>query len=278
MNGVEQSCQAQRNVNQSCSAHSRWEPGTVEHLRMEQICAEPSRPAQPHLEQTIRRSREAYRNHMLHTPVSSFEFLIGQILTVRSRYWIMQLILLMVVVVSLILMQQNRFKINSYEYFAIMAPLTVICSIPELWRNLSSGSYEVENTTFYDLRKVYFARLVLVGMMDLILLTVLVIGVSNISNGSVYDSILYFFVPFNLNCSVCFFLLCSPKRLHSQSVAIGCCGMIGIGWYTMMNQLRLYEWIQKKVWIGLLAGSFLFLSYVCVRSIKMSRFYCEMEG
>ncbi len=165
---------------------------------------------------------------------------------------------------------------NKISYCSIYAPLLIIFSIPELWRNISAASYEVEGTTYFDLRKLYFSRLVLVGMMDLILATVLTVITVQTSGFSAYEAVIYFFVPFNLNCCICFTLLCSKRKICSELISAVCCIGGAMFWYLIVKQYHVYELLQMKIWYLLLILSFSYLVFAGKRILESSRGYLEV--
>lgn len=226
--------------------------------------------------QTIDAAKKEYNRQMLLEPMNGFEFLFQQMMTLSKRYWIMQLIVFFVAVFCLRFMNvYDGMNENKIIYCAIFAPLLIIFSIPELWRNISTNTYEVENTTYYDLRKVYLSRLVLVGMLDLIIATLLIGIVVQSSEFSVHEAVIYFFVPFNFNCCICFSLL-SSRKISSELIAVsGCISGAGI-WYLLVKDYHVYELLQMKTWYLLLILSLVYLVFVGRRIVESSRNYLEV--
>ncbi|SFD28190.1 hypothetical protein [Clostridium uliginosum] len=227
--------------------------------------------------QTIDASKKEYRRQMLLEPMNRLEFLFQQMLSLSKRYWLTQLIVFFVAAFSLGFMNLHEgISENKMSYCAIFAPLLIIFSIPELWKNISTNTYEVENTTYFDLRKVYLSRLVLVGMLDLILLTILTVITAQIGGFSLYESAIYFFVPFNFNCCICFSLLLSKRRICSELLAGGSCISGAVFWYLLVKDYHVYELLQMKIWYVLLILSLGYLIFVGKRIVKCSKCYLEV--
>ena len=226
--------------------------------------------------QTIDVAKKEYRKQMLLEPMNCFEFLFQQMLYLNKRYWLTQLAVFFAAAFSLGFMNlYDGIGENKIRYCAIFAPILIIFSIPELWKNISTNAYEVENTTYYDLRKVYLSRLVLVGMFDLIIATLLTVIIVQGSGFSTYEAIIYFFVPFNFNCCICFSLLCS-RKICSEFIAVSACISGAAFWYLLVKNYHVYELLQIKTWYLLLILSFLYLVFVGVRVVESSRNYLEV--
>lgn len=226
--------------------------------------------------QTIDAAKREYRRQMLLEPMTGFEFLFQQMLSLNKRYWLTQLIVFFAAAFSLGFMNLcNGISENKIRYCAIFAPLLIIFSIPELWKNISTNTYEVENTTYYDLRKVYLSRLVLVGMLDLIIATLLTGIIVHTSGFSAYEAVIYFFVPFNFNCCICFSLLCS-RKICSELIAVSGCISGAVFWYLLVKDYHIYESLQMKTWYLLLVLSLLYIVFVGGRILESSRNYLEV--
>lgn len=223
--------------------------------------------------QTIDAAKKDYRRQMLLQPMNSWEFLFQQMLSLSKEYWITQLVVFFVAAFGLGFINISE---NKMSYCAIYAPLLILFSIPELWKNISTNTYEVENTTYFDLRKLYLSRLVLVGMMDLILLSLLTVITVQTGGFSLYDAVIYFFVPFNFSCCICFSLLCSKRKICSELLAVGSC-ISGAGfWYLLVKDYHVYELLQMRIWYALLILSVGYLIFSGKRIMESSR--CYLEG
>ncbi|WPC44016.1 hypothetical protein [Clostridium sp. JS66] len=229
------------------------------------------------MKRTIELSKKQYLKQIISEPVNSLEFLFEQMQYLSKNYWITQILVFFTAVCSLVVMNQYNFIGNKAAYCAILTPLLIIFAIPELWKNISAGAFEVENTTYFDLRKLYFARLLLVGMLDLIIATILVIAAVNIIKFSIYEAVIYFFVPFNFTSCICFSLLCRKKRLCSEVLALGICIIQATLWYVLVNNYHIYAMLQMKIWYLLLLLSFCYMVFAGKKIIKYSRYYCEIQ-
>ena len=223
--------------------------------------------------ETIDAAKKEYRRQMLLEPMNRGEFLFQQMLSLSKRYWLTQLVVFFAAAFSL---GFGGISKNKMSYCAIYAPLLIVFSIPELWKNISTNTYEVENTTYFDLRKLYLSRLVLVGMLDLILLTILTVITAQTGGFSLYESAIYFFVPFNVNCCICFSLLWSKRKICSELLAVGSCISGSVFWYVLVKDYHVYELLQTRTWYVLLILSLGYLIFAGKRIVECSRCYLEV--
>ena len=228
--------------------------------------------------QTIDVAKKEYRRQMLLQPMNSLEFLFQQMLSLSKKYWLTQLIVFFAAAFSLGFMNlYEGIGENKISYCSIFAPLLIIFSIPELWKNISTNTYEVENTTYFDLRKVYLSRLVLVGMLDLILLSLLTVITVQTGGFSPYEAVIYFFVPFNFNCGICFSLLWSKRKICSELLAVGSCISGAFFWYLLVKNYHVYELLQIKTWYVLLIVSLGYIIFAGKRIVESGRYYLEVS-
>ena len=68
----------------------------------------------------------------------------------------------------------------------ILAPSFVILILPELWKNRSNGAMEVEGATFFSIKNIYAARMLLFGMVDVCLLSVFLITSTFVVTDCIY--------------------------------------------------------------------------------------------
>ncbi len=226
--------------------------------------------------QTIEAAKKEYQRQMLLEPMNMWEFLFQQMTSLSKSYWFTQLTVFFVAAFSLGFLNLHEvISENKMSYCAIYGPLLIIFSIPELWKNISTNTYELENTTYFDLRKVYLSRLVLVGMLDLIVATILTVITVKTSGFSPYGAVIYFFVPFNLNCCICFSLLCSKIKICSELLAVCSCISGAFIWYLLVNNYHVYELLQMKTWYVLLGLSLVYLIFSGKRIVKSGKCYLE---
>jgi hypothetical protein len=157
-----------------------------------------------------------------------------------------------------------------YRDASVLIPVFVILIIPELWKNIRTKSWEIENSAFYTLRQVYSARLLLFGIADLLLFSIFFTTTAITMQITLYDMIIQCILPFNLTCCICFGILCS-RRFRSEYTAISFC-MIGAAiWHQIVISGKLYASVSEAVWLVILGLSGVYLVFAVHRLMGVSR-------
>lgn len=212
----------------------------------------------------IRKSKDAFYENEQNRPVSWPEFLFWQASYIQKRWWIFQAVILVILWWFLTTAHSD---IYLQRGIGAMAPLFAVMLLPELWKNRSTGSVEIEGASFYSLRQIYAARMLLLAMADVLLLSVFFLTASFTVSVTVGEIMLQFFLPFNVTCCICFRTLYS-RRFESEYFAMGLCMLWTAVWYIAVLRSDLYETISKTVWLGAVLLSALYLCYSIYRSLK----------
>ncbi len=203
--------------------------------------------------------------------ISYFDFLLTQARTVQKRWWLIQAALLAALWCLLSLPGSAR---DVRTLTGAVAPLLAVAALPELWKNVSSRSTEVESASYFGLRGIYSARLTLFAVVDLCLLSVfcaLALG----SRRMVLAALIYeLLLPFTVSCCICFSLLCS-SRLRSEALAVALCMVYTALWSGVVMRRELYERVSAAVWAVLLLLAAAWLGYCLRRLIKSSENWSE---
>lgn len=223
--------------------------------------------------ETVYKALQSLRECHTEQSISYFEFLFQQAAYVEKRWWAFQGAVLIMLWLFLWKAAENQMQIR---LISIFIPLFVILMIPELWKNIRCRSVEVENTSYFTLRQVYSARLLLFAGADLILLS-LFMGMSVYSGiFSVKDAILQMGIPFTVTCGICFTVLCS-KLAGGEYFAVGMCLFFTGIWTWLTVQEKLYEQLSEKTLALILTGAVVYLGWTVCRVLSSSRTISEVE-
>ncbi len=223
--------------------------------------------------QTILASKQALFNNSSEERVSYFEFLYIQASFIKKRWWLFQAGIL-ILLWSYLYMTQGDFAV--YRGIGILIPVFVILAIPELWKNIHSKSWEIENTAYYSLRQVYSARLLLFGGADLLMLSIFMITSNIVMQISLYDILIQCLLPFNLTCCICFGILCG-KRFSSEYIAVAFCITGAAIWHQFVLNTELYLSLSKGILLGMLVLSAAFLVFTIRKLLKNCTGYSEVN-
>ncbi len=200
--------------------------------------------------------------------LSYFEFLWQQSFFIQKKWWLFQgITLFMVEVLLKALGSVTELK----KGFGIAASLFIVFMIPELWKNKSSNSMEIEESCYYDLRQIYSARLFLFLLTDTAIVTFFCTGSMAVWQIALKDMIILFLLPMAVTGCICFGLLCSRHMIHEGIAVISCFLWSGIWSVLVMNPV-VYGWICETMWLVMLMLSVLYMGY-CVHKMLCSRAY-----
>ena len=164
----------------------------IEHLLRnipQQITSAPSKDA---IDSTVLKAKEIMITKEKTSRIDFAEFLIIQMKIMRKRWWILQGILLFLACEWLSVSGDVDYI---YRGWSILAALFVILIIPELWENMECKSMEIEESSLFDLRKVYAAKLIAFGLVDTIFLTFFCTAATQLQNILFVDILKQFVFP-----------------------------------------------------------------------------------
>ncbi len=121
------------------------------------------------LQLTVLKSKEAFLKSEEEGETAWLEFLYQQAGYIQKRWWLGQGALLFGLWMILYMFGSRP---DIQRSAGILTSAFVILALPELWKNRSSHSMEVEGAAYFSLRKIYAARLLLFGAADVFLLSV----------------------------------------------------------------------------------------------------------
>ena len=156
------------------------------------------------------------------------------------------------------------------------ASLFVILIIPELWKNRSCECMEIEASSYYSLKQVYAARMLLFGIVDIFFIT-LFLGTASVGlHFELLELIVQFLFPLCITACICFGILCS-RRFFSETVAIILCIIWSAVWLFIVLNESIYTAITIPIWLFLLGLAVFFLAFTTYRILKSCNKYLEVS-
>lgn len=220
-------------------------------------------PREQHITETVRKSVRAYflveQEHLL----TYREFLWTQLRLVRKRWWLFQFLLLALLWPALPFLQMGRLAPRA---LGIAASLFIILIIPELWKNQTCQSMEIESASYYSLRQIYAARLLLFGIVDLVLIAVFCTSAAVAMDLLFSQLLMQFLFPMTVTAAICFGILCS-KYPFGETAAIMMCIAWSAIWLIVILNDKIYAAISFPLWLVLIGIAFTFLVYTIYRTI-----------
>lgn len=230
-------------------------------------------PREEKIQETICKSRNAFFMAEQEKVLSYHEFLWTQLKVIQKRWWILQLLILVMLWIALNSIHDEIYMKRS---MGVAASLFVILIIPELWKNRSCKCMEIEASSYFSLKQVYSARMLLFGVMDIFLITLFLGTVSAGLHFELLELVVQFLFPLCVTACICFGILCS-KHSFSEAVAIILCVIWSAVWLFIVLNETIYAMITVPIWFALLGVAILFLIFTVYRILKNCNKYWEVS-
>lgn len=231
-------------------------------------------PDEQKVAETVKKSIEAYYFAEQERLLTYWEFLWTQLRLIRKRWWIFQALLLILLWAVLPSIQAVQYI---QRILGVAASLFIILIIPELWKNQAYQSMEIETASYYSLRQIYAARMLLFGIVDIALLTLFCISASIAGNILFSQLLLQFLFPMTVTAVICFGILCS-KYPFSEATAIIMCIAWSALWLVIILNDKIYTAITFPLWLTFIGIAFLFLAFAIYRTLCCCNHYWEVTS
>ncbi len=223
-------------------------------------------PREERIAQTVRLSGEAFFQREQERMLSYAEFLRTQFLVLKKRWWVYQCLLLMTAGILLGNMQEEYYMRRSV---GVAGVLFVVLIIPEMWRNRTYSSLEVETAAYYSLRQIYAARMLMFGAADVFLAAAFCMGLKGRFHFTVSELLVQFLFPVVVTACICFGILCNKHGVRETVSVAACLVWSGVWWLVTMNE-RIYRAALLPVWVCLFLAAAAVMAACVYRAVK----YC----
>ena len=200
-------------------------------------------PREEKILETIQKSKEIMMEVQSEHTMSYGAFLFSQFRLIRKRWWMLQAALL---IVTFFLMNY----LDDSEYFmrtiGTSSVFFIVMIIPEFWRNKESDSLQIEATCLYSLRQIYSARVFLIGVADVFMITLFMLVCCVGMRMHFMDILVQFLFPMVVAAGICFAML-NSRALNEAASMFGCFLWSVIWWVVTMNDF-IYTKITFPVW------------------------------
>lgn len=229
-------------------------------------------PREEKIQAVIRQSKEIFFASEQEKILSYHEFLWAQLKLIRKRWWGLQIFLLFLLGAAMASVYREGYLQRS---MGVVAAIFVILIIPELWKNRSYCCMEIEEASYYSLRQIYAARMVLFGIVDVLLLTAFC-GTMTMGLHMEFTRLLVqFLLPMLVTACICFGTLCS-KYIVNETVAIILCLLWCVVWLAVTLNEQIYTVVTLPVWLLCIGFSMGFLCIAVYRALHTCSDYWEV--
>lgn len=231
-------------------------------------------PNEHNIEETIKKSIDTFCSIEEERLLNYWEFLWSQLRLIQKRWWSFQFLILLALGLSLPSLQSVQYMQRA---LGVMATLFVILIIPELWKNQTYRSMEIEATSYYSLKQIYSARMLLFGVVDIVLVS-LFCGLSSVAwDVSFSLLVVQFILPMVVTSCICFGILCSKYPI-SEAFAVTMCVLWSAVWILVILNESIYASIAFPIWIIILGIALVFLIVTIYQTIYRCNNYWEVNS
>lgn len=231
-------------------------------------------PNEHNIEETIKKSIDTFCAIEQERLLNYWEFLWGQLRVIRKRWWIFQFLILLALWLSLPSLQSDQLMQRA---MGVVAALFVILIIPELWKNQTYQSMEIESTAYYSLKQIYAARMLLFGIVDIVLVSFFC-GLASVAwNVTFSQLVVQFILPMVVTSCICFGILCSKYPL-SEVFAVTMCVLWSAVWILVILNEPIYASVAFPLWLAILGIALVFLIVTIYQTIYRCNNYWEVNS
>lgn len=223
------------------------------------------------IQEAVIRAKKAFLASEQERMLSYREFLWIQWKVIQKRWWLLQLLLLSMLWAVLVLVYDDRYIQRS---LGVIATLFVILMIPELWKNRSCQCMEIEASSYYSLKQIYAARILLFGIADVFLITVFCTAAPAEFHFGFIELMIQFLFPLTVTACICFGTL-SSKYAFSETIAVALCIIWSAVWLLIILNESVYEMITFPIWLFLMGTAFIYLVVAIYRTLECCNRYWE---
>lgn len=220
-------------------------------------------PDESKIKDTIVSARKSFYEEAEQVHVSYFDFIYDQTRYIRKRWWGLQFMLLLFTGMFV----RGADSWAAQRLLGIAAPLFVIMAIPELWKNRSSDSMEIEGAAYFSIRQIYAARMLIFGVVDGLLLGIFSAVLSLTARVMAGEILIQFFLPMIVTCCICFRTLCS-RCITSEYTACFLSLLWIAVWIQVILNGRIYQAVSVPVWRVICGTAVLYLTYAVKRVMR----------
>lgn len=129
--------------------------------------------------------------------------------------------------------------------------------------NRRNGAVEVEQASYYTLRRICAARVLLFAAVDFLIVMIFLAVAYRTTALTLNNLVVNFLLPVNVSCCICFRVLYSRWE-RSEYVAVMLCLLWVAVWTMIVVNDAVYQRIASPVWKAMLLLTFVYVVY-CVR-------------
>ena len=159
---------------------------------------------------------------------------------------------------------------------AIVIPLIVLLGVTEVSKSTTYDMWEIEQSSRCQLVKITACRMLIIGVFDLLFVTLVLVLVSYYSPYSVLRVVLYGMVPFNISCFSYLFTITKGGKSETSYHLIVCMVCLAVVFSFILRQQIPFETTMIWGWIVSYIASILLLGNAIRNYLKHEKLIGEL--
>lgn len=229
------------------------------------------KPSEEKVLDTVLRGKKAFYVREQERLLTYREFLWGQFLLIRKRWWFMQIILLLL---AGVVMQSMQIEYYARHSMGIVGVLFIVLIIPEIWKNRTYQCMEIEISAYYSLNRIYAARILFFGVVDILFLTVFCAVIHAQMHYTLTELVIQFLLPAAVTACICFGMFSSRRFASEGTSVVLCIGWSAVWWLITVDD-RIYGLVALPVWSFLLGMAVILMGAAVYKAIHHCRMFFQ---
>lgn len=197
--------------------------------------------------------------------------LLSQLQYFPLSFWIIQIALIVIAILLICLFGYWNVPLHyPLTALVVIIPLIVLVGVREVSKSNTYDMWEIEQSSRCQLVKITACRMLIVGLVDLFLITCVLVITSVYYQQSIVEVILYGMVPFNISCTCYFFTIMKNEKGQISYHLFACMICIAVIFSIILKQEILFEKSMLWGW-----ATFYFFSLALL--VKMAWNYLKHE-
>lgn len=220
---------------------------------------------------------KSYMNSSEFNKNSMRDIILNQLQFLPLSFWIVQIILTICAVLLACILGQWRVPFYyPLTILAVMVPFLALLGAIEISKSNIYGMWEIEQSSRTTLVKIVAGRMLIIGVINLFLITVILISMAYIYQKSMTEMVLYGLIPFNISCT-CYLFICAKSRTNDSLYHLIACMIFLSGTFSLvLHQRFIFEASMFWGWIGFYVLSIILLGKTLQLYLKKEKMIGEL--
>ena len=220
---------------------------------------------------------EKYMNSSDYNENSIQSILLNQIQFLPSYLWFIQIALTIIAVASAVILGQwDAPFYYPLTVLAVVVPVLTLLGTMQISKSTLYDMWEIEQSSRTPLVKIIACRMVIMGIFDLFLITVIMLFVAYFYRQPVMEMVLYGMIPFNISCT-CYLFVCMKSKTKELSYQLITCMLcMAAAFIFVLHHRFLFEASMLWGWIGFYVLSIVLFGKTLQQYLKKEKMMGEL--